>query len=1105
MVGFIDTVRATVWPDLLVKVGPKGYIHGWVFVGAPGIGAIVHHPTHGRGVVSRFDEHGHAHVDFPKGTGRFEHVADHPHTGEPKLIRRPAGRTPKVKPSAPAPAAVASHTVHPAGTPIGDLKRGDYARVTGTDQYGQVTSLEGYVQAPPATFRMGRRGGRKVDVVGVSLTETPSGANGWRGEVYSPPGGLTGELKRTDTDVPGPAPGSAEHHLAEAARHTAAAEGIEQRRRDMQAFPVSPGRGRGAQLWAGAAMDADARAHRRQAAEHRMAVGAVSGGAAPDTPNSGPAARTPRTRVDHAAIADHIDRLEYESDVRAALADDARLKPADLRRVGQAAGIEFPPQMRDRDQLIHHIARSLAAFGGHVQSGDRPGGGDAHSPVQAIVPQATGAVPTRSRAEQAVRSVIDAPTKFDAQWAANRLRDADLDEAGRLAGGLPAGTRPERLNALVHNLHQFPESRADLLAGGRRGALSAEQQVQFDAHRAAERARLHAGVDAELTRGAVPLAAAAGGERLRASDARLLQQAGLLDKPKRGRSPELTDLGHERLANLNGDTAHQALNERVTQARAGLRAAEMAERAPGNGAARQAASDARQVAYRDLHALLRERTQHTRARNTPASADVLAGMSDQDWSDLERDYGRLSGPHQQTLRDRLTEAATHPDAAVRERAAELLGRLPGPAQQHRLSPAQRQGLRAVAAAWAKFHRQQDEGKRGLEISPPDHGATTTATLRSLKDAGLVTTHLDGTSRRYTPTDAGHALLADLADDPRYRELNTRARAARVAVDAAVAEERRIRGEPRNPRDLHGPQRRDLAAQETQRAYHAWEATHADRRQYLLGQMPAVPGREGGFIDQVRAGTRPKGDGRDLTGATAGDLDTMFHELSAAEHPDEARMRAVLDEMDRRHAAPVDTEPLAGRDLRALSGDDLDALWRSHAEHPSAVAAIRAELARRDQVSPQEPTAADRIDALVAKGVSYRDAYADVHDLDREALDRQERAALVRSYQRAGETVDQAVRRMYAEHVHMQHMAAEAASAGHLLTPAARATGVDPVSLFSGPVARARLHASEELKRWWEQHPRITFTQFRADMLGRSRDRVAAARTRGQGAGRDFGI
>lgn len=69
----------------IVKVGPKGYIHGWIFVGAPGVGDAVHHPKHGRGVVSHHDEHGHVHVRFDSGERRsFEAVG----TGDGKLRAR---------------------------------------------------------------------------------------------------------------------------------------------------------------------------------------------------------------------------------------------------------------------------------------------------------------------------------------------------------------------------------------------------------------------------------------------------------------------------------------------------------------------------------------------------------------------------------------------------------------------------------------------------------------------------------------------------------------------------------------------------------------------------------------------------------------------------------------------------------------------------------------------------------------------------------------------------------------------------------------------------------------------------------------------------------
>jgi SPP1 gp7 family putative phage head morphogenesis protein len=57
----------------LVKVGPKGYIHGWIFVGAPGVGDLVHHPQHGAGHVTHA-EGGRVHVSFVGGSHSFEQV-----------------------------------------------------------------------------------------------------------------------------------------------------------------------------------------------------------------------------------------------------------------------------------------------------------------------------------------------------------------------------------------------------------------------------------------------------------------------------------------------------------------------------------------------------------------------------------------------------------------------------------------------------------------------------------------------------------------------------------------------------------------------------------------------------------------------------------------------------------------------------------------------------------------------------------------------------------------------------------------------------------------------------------------------------------------------
>lgn len=67
--AFVDDVSRVLVADL-EKVGPKGYIHGWIHVGTPAVGADVFHPRHGSGKVTRHDEHGHVHVRFDSGKKR---------------------------------------------------------------------------------------------------------------------------------------------------------------------------------------------------------------------------------------------------------------------------------------------------------------------------------------------------------------------------------------------------------------------------------------------------------------------------------------------------------------------------------------------------------------------------------------------------------------------------------------------------------------------------------------------------------------------------------------------------------------------------------------------------------------------------------------------------------------------------------------------------------------------------------------------------------------------------------------------------------------------------------------------------------------------------
>ncbi|XTZ13906.1 hypothetical protein ACQSSU_20630 [Micromonospora echinospora] len=193
-------------------------------------------------------------------------------------------------------------------------------------------------------------------------------------------------------------------------------------------------------------------------------------------------------------------------------------------------------------------------------------------------------------------------------------------------------------------------------------------------------------------------------------------------------------------------------------------------------------------------------------------------------------------------------------------------------------------------------------------------------------------------------------------------------------------------------------------------------------------------------------------------------------------------------------------------LRRMNEDDLFTLYtdilsvddESQVDHV-ARQLVEAELDRRSNEPPDDSTPEERrVDDLVFKGWSYEEAYAEVHGLDPEQLRREQANAAVDVDRRAGETRRQAIQRAYREYVHLQWLAAEQATNGHLLTRAAQSRGIDPISLFSGPAARARKWASEDLKRWWADNPRVTLAEF-TDQINNRRAQSLA------GNGRDFGV
>ncbi|MFJ7902382.1 phage minor capsid protein [Streptomyces sp. NPDC096198] len=187
------------------------------------------------------------------------------------------------------------------------------------------------------------------------------------------------------------------------------------------------------------------------------------------------------------------------------------------------------------------------------------------------------------------------------------------------------------------------------------------------------------------------------------------------------------------------------------------------------------------------------------------------------------------------------------------------------------------------------------------------------------------------------------------------------------------------------------------------------------------------------------------------GRLAGDLSTVGDNILgwAVRYavPDDAVR--IADELDRRH--PPTRLP--------------------HARGASTVEGQLADLAAVDEVL------APAADADAWNGLSV-DWYAGMSDTERwiaerEYADMQQRTAYSREQ----------IREMYREHVWAQRLAAEDATNGYLLTKAAQAAGIDPISLFSGPSHVAYARASEDLKRWWADNPRMTLAEYEEMVTG----------------------
>lgn len=198
------------------------------------------------------------------------------------------------------------------------------------------------------------------------------------------------------------------------------------------------------------------------------------------------------------------------------------------------------------------------------------------------------------------------------------------------------------------------------------------------------------------------------------------------------------------------------------------------------------------------------------------------------------------------------------------------------------------------------------------------------------------------------------------------------------------------------------------------------------------------------------------------------------------------------------------------DLRKVPTSALgDALDQSAAKgRLDAFDKLAAESDRRDnaKAAQRDARAAKAQTAEEAKAGHYARLLDEGHD-DESAVEKaygvpvakqraQAALANLRAGGHKGAGLREAARSGYKGEVTARYHAAEDATNGHMLSPAGKAAGVNPASLFDGQAAAVTKYASPELKEWFDQHGRPSFNEYLADVQGHTQAALKIRSSRG---------
>lgn len=216
-------------------------------------------------------------------------------------------------------------------------------------------------------------------------------------------------------------------------------------------------------------------------------------------------------------------------------------------------------------------------------------------------------------------------------------------------------------------------------------------------------------------------------------------------------------------------------------------------------------------------------------------------------------------------------------------------------------------------------------------------------------------------------------------------------------------------------------------------------------------------------------------------------------------------RAAREHAERTAPEPVDLTALSDADLedhltRVSQTDDYDALEAAIVEVERRESAAPVVDAKQQAADEREAQQWEHFEQLVESGWDEESAAAEAYGRSVEQQHRDRAIESLRARGYTGRGFDELARNAFRDLVYDQYLAAEDETRGHMLNTAGTAAGIDPHSLFGGNAARARKYASDELRQWWDNHGRITYDAYTADLLG---DTEAARDARFKTGGEDW--